>query len=120
MQQFVLMIYHGSSPLPGTGAWQALPEEEQKRIYQEDGALNGTAGVTPGVPLGLPKEAKTVRVAKGQAQVADGSYCEAAQAVGGYLVLEAEDLEAAVRIAARIPAARLGGAVEVRPAAKYW
>jgi hypothetical protein len=120
MQQFVMMIYHGSSPLPGSDAWQALPAEEQKRVYQDYGALNNTAGVTPGVPMGLPKDAKTVRVSNGQAQIAEGSYREAGEAVGGYLVFEAEDLEAALKLAAGIPAARLGGAVEVRPVAKYW
>jgi hypothetical protein len=40
--------------------------------------------------------------------------------VGGYYVVEADDLDAAIDLAARIPAARLGGAIEVRPSAKYW
>ena len=118
--QFLLMIYQGSTPLPGSPAWNALPEAEQKRIYADYGALNQAPGVTPGLPLGLPQDARTVRVHEGRMQVADGTYAEASRAIGGYLVLEAADLDAALQLAARIPAARLGGAVEVRPVAKYW
>src|SRR5215510_6321711 len=105
--QFVLMIYQGTTPLPGTDAWKALPEREQKRIYAEYGELNKTPGITPGLPLGLPKDAKTVRVSNGRMQVADGPYVDAGCAVGGYFVFEADDLKAAVKLASRIPAARL-------------
>jgi hypothetical protein len=118
--QFVLMIYQGTTPLPGTEAWKALPEEEQKRIYAEYGEINRASGITPGLPLGLPKDAKTVRVSNGRAQITDGPYVDAGHAVGGYFVFEASDLDAALKVASRIPAARLGGAVEVRPVAKYW
>jgi hypothetical protein len=106
--------------LPGTDAWKALPEQEQKRIYAEYGELNKTPGVTPGLPLGLPKDAKTVRVSNGLTQVTEGPYVDASRAVGGYFIFEADSLEAATRLASRIPAARLGGAVEVRPVARYW
>jgi hypothetical protein len=118
--QFVLMIYQGTTPLPGTDAWKALPEREQKRIYAEYGEINKTPGISPGLPLGLPNDAKTVRVVDGRAQVADGPYADAGRAVGGYFVFEAETLDAALKLASRIPAARLGGAVEVRPVAQYW
>jgi hypothetical protein len=118
--QFVLMIYQGTTPLPGTDAWKALPEQEQKRIYTEYGEINKTPGITPGLPLGLPKDAKTVRVSSGRTQVANGPYADAERAVGAYFVFEADGIEAAVQLASRIPAARLGGAVEVRPVARYW
>src|SRR5262245_46841344 len=118
--QFVLMIYQGTTPLPGTDAWKALPEQEQKRIYAEYGEINKTHGVTPGLQIGLPKYAKTVLVSNGRTQVADGPYVDVGRAVGGYFVFEADDLETAVKVASRIPAARLGGAVEVRPVAQYW
>jgi hypothetical protein len=118
--QFVLLIYQGTTPLPGTDRWNALPEEEQKRVYEEYGELNKAPGVTPGLPLGLPKDARTVRAKNGGAQVSDGPYVDARGAVGGYFILEADDLDAAVKLASRIPAARLGGAIEVRPVAKYW
>ena len=118
--QFVLMIYQGTTPVPGSYAWKALPESEQKRIYADYAALNQTSGITPGLPLGLPGDAKTVRVSDGRAQVRDGPYVDASRAVGGYLVVEADDVDAAVELASRIPAARLGGAIEVRPVAQYW
>jgi hypothetical protein len=116
--KFVLLIYQGSTPLPGSNAWKGLPEAEQKAIYADYARINQAPGVTPGLPLGLPSAAKTVQVRDGQLQVKNGTYL--VEGAGGYFVFEAENLEAAVALAARIPAARLGGAVEVRPAEQYW
>jgi hypothetical protein len=116
--KFVLLIYQGTTPLPGSEAWKAMPELEQNAIYADYAALNKAPGVTPGLPLGLPGAARTVRVQDGQPQVTNRTYLS--EGVGGYCVLEAENMEAAVAVAARIPAARLGGAVEVRPAEQYW
>jgi hypothetical protein len=117
---YVLLIHQGTTPLPGSDAWDALPADEQKRIYADYGALNQTPGVTPGPPLGLPENATTVRVEDGRTVTAAGPYAGVSQAVGGYCVLEADDLEAAIALAARIPAARHGGAIEVRPVERYW
>lgn len=116
--KFVLLIYQGTTPLPGSAGWKALPGEEQKAIYSDYAALNKAPGVTPGLPLGLPDAARTVRVEDGKPTVINRTYL--AEGVGGYAVLEAENMEAAVAVAARIPAARLGGAVEIRPAEQYW
>jgi hypothetical protein len=118
--QFVLMIYQGTTPLPDTDEWATLPPEEQKAIYADYAALNKQPGLTPGPPLGLPIDATTVRVDNGHALTADGPYVDTAGAVGGFFTLEADDLDAAIAIAARVPAARHGGAVEVRPVATYW
>jgi hypothetical protein len=118
--QFVLMIYHGTTPLPGTPEWAPLSEEEKKAAYADYGSLNKMENVTPGPPLGLPQNATTVRVENGSTVTAEGPYLDAKGAVGGFYVVEAEDLDAAVAIASRVPAARLDGAVEVRPSAKYW
>lgn len=116
--KFVLLIYQGTTPLPGSDRWKRLSEAEQKAIYADYAALNETAGVTPGLPLGLPHAARTVQVRDGELQVKNGPHL--VEGVGGYSVFEAEDMEAAIALAARIPAARLGGAVEVRPAEQYW
>ena len=116
--KFVLLIYQGSTPLPGSGRWEALSEVEQKAIYEDYAAFNKTEGVAPGLPLGLPAAARTVQVRNGRTEVKDGTYQP--EGVAGYAVFEAESLDAAIALAARIPAARLGGAVEVRPAEKYW
>jgi hypothetical protein len=116
--KFVLLIYQGTTPLPGSERWKALPEAEQKQIYADYAQLNQTPGMTQGLPLGLPAAARTVRVVDGAVQVKDGPYQP--EGAGGYSVYECDDLEAAIALAARIPAARLGGAIEVRPAEKYW
>jgi hypothetical protein len=118
--QYVLLIYQGTTPLPGSPEWEHLSEEEQKAIYADYGAVNQTAGVTPGLPLGLPENATTVRVQDGKTLTTDGPFVAIKEALGGYFVFEADDLDAAIELASRIPAARLGGAIEVRPSETYW
>ena len=115
--KFVMLIYQGTTPLPGSDSWKALSEEEQKAIYADYAWINKSPGVMPGLPLGLPGAARTVRVENGRPQLKNGPHLT--EGVGGYYVLEAENMEAAVAVAARIPAARLGGAVEIRPAEQY-
>ena len=60
-----------------------------------------------------------MRVEDGRTLTTDGPFVETKEALGGYLIFEADDLDAAIELAARIPAARLGGAVEVRPIVEY-
>jgi hypothetical protein len=116
--KFVLLVYQGTTPVPGSAAWNALPQGEQKQIYADYGELNKTAGVTPGLPLGLPQAAKTVRVVDGKVEVTTGPHLS--EGVAGFSVYECESMEEAVALAAKIPAARLGGAIEIRQAEKYW
>jgi hypothetical protein len=118
--KYVVLIYQGSTPLPGSDTWDTLSEDEQKQVYADYGALNQNPGVTPGVPMGLPENATTVRVEGGKTLTTDGPFVGMKEAVGGYFVLEADDLDAAIEVAARIPAARLGGAIEIRPCETYW
>jgi hypothetical protein len=66
-----------------------------------------------------PETATTVRVADGQTLTTDGPFVETKEALGGYLFFDAEDLDAAIELAARVPAARMGGAVEVRPVVEH-
>jgi hypothetical protein len=113
--QYVLLIYQGTTPRAET-----LSQEEYKTIGAEYGAVNQTPGVTPGLPLGLPEHATTVRVQDGETLTTDGPFVELKEAIGGYYLLEADDLDAAIELASQIPAARRGGAVEVRPAERYW
>ena len=115
--QYALLIYQGTTPLPVTDAWTSLPAAEQQAIYADYGALNRRPGVTPGLPLGVADKATTVRVVDGRVVANDGPYAEP---VGGYLVVEADDIDAAVAVAASIPAARHGGAIEIRPVETYW
>jgi hypothetical protein len=116
--EFVLLVYQGTTPLPGSDRWQALSEAEQKAIYAGYAELNKTTGLAQGLPLGLPNAARTVQVRDGKTQVKNGTYL--GEGAGGYFVYQAESMDAAIALAARVPAARLGGAVEIRPAEKYW
>ena len=116
--KFVLLVYQGTTPLPGSDRWKALSPDEQKQIYADYAELNQASGLAPGLPLGLPAAARTVQVREGKTHVKNGPHL--AEGVGGFSVFEADNMEAAIALAARIPAARLGGAVEIRPAEKYW
>ena len=114
--KYVMVIYQGDA----LERQAALPEDEQKQVYADYGALNSTPGVEPGLPLGLPEHATTVRVEDGKTLTTDGPFVGMKEAVGGFFVLEADDLDAAIEVAARVPAARLGGAIEIRPSEAYW
>jgi hypothetical protein len=118
--QYVLLIYQGTTPLPGTDAWSTLSEDEQQAVYRDYAALNARPDVTPGLPLGLVGDARTVRVDDGRPVISEGPFVDGLGAVGGYAVVDADDIDAAIEVAARVPAARHGGAVEVRPAETYW
>jgi hypothetical protein len=118
--KYVMLIYQGTTPLPQSEGWAALSEDDQKQIYADYGAINKMPGVTPGAPMGLPANATTVRVQDGKTLATDGPFVGMKEAVGGYFVLEAEDLDSAIDVASRVPAARLGGAIEIRPCETYW
>jgi hypothetical protein len=113
--RYLLLIHQGTTPLPGSPEWDELSEDEQKAIYSDYQSINGTPGVTPGLWLQPPEAATTVRVQDGKTLTTDGPFVAIKEALGGYLVFDADDLDAAIELASRIPAARLGGAVEVRP-----
>jgi hypothetical protein len=114
--KYVLLIHQGDTPLPGTEAWEQLSEDEQKGVYADYQAINETPGVTPSdVWLQPPEAATTVRVDDGKTLTTDGPFVSVKEALGGWLVYEADDLDAAIQLASRIPAARMGGAIEVRP-----
>lgn len=113
--RYLLLIQQGDTPTPGTEAWEELSEDEQRAVYADYQALNQTPGVTPGVWMESPATATTVRVQDGATLTTDGPFVAIKEALGGYLLYEAPDLDAAIELASRIPAARLGGAVEVRP-----
>jgi hypothetical protein len=113
--KYMLLIHQGTTPLPGTPEWDQLSAEEQKAVYADYQAINETPGTEPGARMQPPQTATTVRVADGRTLTTDGPFVETKEALGGYLFFEADDLDAAIELAARIPAARLGGAIEVRP-----
>ncbi|HEX2436416.1 MAG TPA: YciI family protein [Solirubrobacterales bacterium] len=114
--KYMLLIHQADAPTPrDPEAWSRLSEEEQNAVYADYQAINQTAGVIPGLELEDPEAATTVRVKDGETLTTDGPFVSTKEALGGFLVLEADDLDAAIALASRVPAARLGGAVEVRP-----
>ena len=113
--KYMLLIHQGDTPTPQTDAWERLSEAEQGAIYAAYRALKETPGVTQGVQMQPPETATTVRVQDGKTLTTDGPFAEIKEAIGGYCFFEADDLDAAIELAARIPAAGMGGAIEVRP-----
>jgi hypothetical protein len=118
--KYLLLIHQGDSPTPrDPKAWATLSEDEQKAVYADYQAVNQTPGVTNGLGLDGPETATTVRVQDGKTLTTDGPFVEIKEAIGGYLVFEADHLDAAIDLATRIPAARLGGAIEIRPTVEW-
>jgi hypothetical protein len=113
--KYMLLIHQGTTPTPPSEEWDSLSDDEKGAVYGAYKAISETPGVSPGLQLQPPETATTVRVQDGNTLTTDGPFVETKEALGGYLVFEADDLDAAIELAARIPAARMGGAVEVRP-----
>jgi hypothetical protein len=107
--KYLLQIY------PAAGEFEGLSEDEQNAVVGEYDAIRQSPAVIGGEQLQPLETATTVRVENGQALLTDGPFIEAKEHLGGYYVVDADDLDVALEIAARIPAARMGGAVEVRP-----
>ena len=105
----------GHHPTPRDESWNELSQDEQNAVYAAYKEINQNPGVTSGLALEPPEMATTVRVEDGKTLTTDGPFVELKEAVGGYLIFEADDLDAAIELAAKIPAASLGGAIEVRP-----
>jgi hypothetical protein len=118
--KYLLLIHQGDAPTPyDPEAWSRLSEDEQLEVYAAYQGINETPGVTPGLQMQPPETATTVRVQDGRTLTTDGPFATVKEALGGYFVFEADDLDAAIELASRVPASRLGGAVEVRPLVEY-
>jgi hypothetical protein len=94
---------------------EKLTPQEQEAILAEYGEISRLPGVLAGNELGPAESATTVRVHDGEMLITDGLPADAAGMLDGYYLYEAPDLEEAIKLAARIPAARVGGAIDVRP-----
>src|SRR3984885_8265212 len=114
--KYMMLIYQGDA----LERQAALPEDEQKQVYADYQGVNETPGLTHGLPMAVAENATTVRVEGGKTLTTDGPFVGMKEAVGGFFILEADDLDAAIEVASRVPAARYGGAVEIRPSEVYW
>jgi hypothetical protein len=120
VMKYMLLIHQGSSATPrDRDAWENLSKEEQDAVFAEYMAINDTPGVTSGLQLQPAETATTVRVEDGKTLTTDGPFVETKEALDGFFTFEADDLDAAIELAARVPAASLGGAIEIRPT-KEW
>jgi hypothetical protein len=109
--KYMLLIHGGDA----RARFDGLGEDAKQKIMGEYLAIGRESGVVGGNQLHPPDTATTVRVEDGRTLTTDGPFIEAKEALGGYYLYEADDLDAAIELAARIPAARMGGAIEVRP-----
>jgi hypothetical protein len=107
--QYALLIY----TKPGT--YESLSPAERETLSLEYYALRDEPGMLGGAALQPVTTATTVRLADGKALVTDGPFADTKEIFGGYYLYEADNLDQATEMAARIPALRLGGTIEVRP-----
>jgi hypothetical protein len=107
--QYALLIY--TRP----GSLDVLSESERREIYGEYEAVNALPGCVGTAQLQPIETATTVRVQDGNTLTTDGPFANTKEVFAGYFVFEADNLDKAIEIARRIPAARMGGGVEVRP-----
>jgi hypothetical protein len=109
--KYALLIY-------GNGArddFERLSADRQQAILAEYMAIAQAPGTLGGEQLQPATTATTVRVEGGETVTTDGPFSETKEVLGGFFLIDAPDLDAALDVAARIPAARMGGCVEVRP-----
>ncbi len=111
--QYAMFIY--TKP----GSYEALSEAEQRATSAEYFALRDEDGCLGGAQLQPEHTATTLTMQGGQMLTTDGPFADTKEAIAGYYLFEAPDLDRALELASRIPAIRLGGAVEVRPLVQY-
>jgi hypothetical protein len=112
--QYLLLIYNDSEKMKGSTPAEQAAFAEDYRSFNEWLKSTGSVRGTATWPAGI----STVRVAEGKTLTTDGPFAETREGVGGFVVIDVPDLDAAIKVAARIPSAR-AGAIEVRPVTSY-
>jgi hypothetical protein len=110
--QYLLLIYENEKNWDGITQEQGASIMKEYRSFTESIAASGN--YKGGNPLQPTKTATTVRVRNGKRETTDGPFAETREHLGGYYLVDASDLDEAIAMAERIPAARTG-AIEVRP-----
>jgi hypothetical protein len=111
--QYALLIY-------GSGeGWEQLSKEEQEAQTHEYMALSQRPETRGGADLGDLSSSTTVRVTDAETVTTDGPFAETKEYLGGFYLVECESLDEAIEFASKIPAARNGGAIEVRPVVEH-
>jgi hypothetical protein len=107
--KYALLIYTAPDSMEGLSA------DERQAITEEYYAVGADPACVAGGQLQPVETATTVRVNGGDTLTTDGPFADTKEVFGGYYIFELDDLDAAIGFATRIPAARMGGSVEVRP-----
>jgi len=107
--QYALLIYNQ------VGDTDGLTSAELEELSKEYWALRDDPAITGGAGLQLPETASTIRLKDGRPLVTDGPFADTKEYFAGYYLAEADDFDAVAEVAARIPALRFGGVVEIRP-----
>ncbi len=111
--QYALLIY--GEP----GRWEALSEEERQTQMREYMELSQRPETRGGADLGELSSSTTVRVQDGETVTTDGPFAETKEYLGGLYLVECDNIDGAIEFASKIPAARTGGAIEVRPVVEH-
>ena len=110
--KYMLLIYHAE------GDWNKLDEAERQQVYRDyrklRGDLQSSGQFVTGSQLQPTTTATSIRIRSGEALVTDGPFAETHEQLGGYFLIEANDLDEAIAVAKQIPSARMG-TIEVRP-----
>jgi hypothetical protein len=108
------LLIHTSREMPSD-----VPDDAAAAITAEYMAINDLPGVYAGEALQAVDTATTVRVQDDRVLTTDGPFAEMKEVFAGFYLVDVADLDAALEIARKIPAARMGGAVEIRPVVEY-
>ena len=110
----VLALIYGEE-----GRWDSITEEQRNEMYARYRAFGEQAGenILDGAELAPTRSATTVRIRDGETQVTDGPFTETKESLGGFYLLDCNDLDEAAKLAAQIPGATTG-AIELRAAAE--
>jgi hypothetical protein len=107
--KYVLLVYDDPKQ------WESVSDEQMADLYKEYAAVSEDPASVGGAQLQPVEAARTVRIKNGETLVTDGPFAETKETLGGYYVVETDSPDKALALAARIPSARLGGSIEVRP-----
>ena len=111
--QYALLIYGAE------GRWEQFSEEEQQARTEQYMAISRDPQTKGGADLGDLSQATTVQVDNGKTLTTDGPFAETKEYLGGFYLIDADNLDEAIEVAAKIPAARTGGTIEVRPVVEH-
>ena len=114
--QYLLLIYDDEK------IWASMPKDDSGKMFAEYSAftkdLKASGKHKAGEALQPTHTATTVRVRSGKITTTDGPFAETKEQLGGFYMIEADNLDDAIAIAAKIPSARIGS-IEVRPIMKF-